>query len=365
MAEIPFKSFLMGGFECSTHRIRSGRRLDLIAATRHDEFAEKDYTLLLELGMLTARDGLRWHLIETEPYRYDLSSLEAQVRAARSTGIQIIWDFFHYGYPDDLDILSDAFVKRFAAFSTAAGEFLVSELGEELIFCPVNEISFFSWAAGRAGIFYPFSKNRAAAIKRQLVKCVFASIDAVKKICLGVRWMLTEPAIHVVPAAGHSKQGASRYRTAQFQALDMISGRHHPELGGTPEYLDIIGLNYYIHNQWTQPGRRPISRSHPLYMAPHLVWQDFHTRYSRPLVLAETGIEDDRRAEWFNYISNETKAARGLDIPLEGLCLYPIINHPGWEDSRHCHNGLWDYADENGERQIYEPLAAAIRELSV
>ena len=99
-------------------------------------------------------------------------------------------------------------------------------------------------------------------------------------------------------------------------------------------------------------------------MAPHLVWQDFHTRYSRPLVLAETGIEDDRRAEWFSYISDETKAAKGLKIPLEGLCLYPIVNHPGWEDSRHCHNGLWDYADENGERQIYEPLAAAIREFT-
>ena len=82
MAEIPFKSFLMGGFECSTHRIRSGRRLDMIAATRHDQFAEKDYTRLLNLGMGTARDGLRWHLIETEPYKYDLSSLEAQARAA-------------------------------------------------------------------------------------------------------------------------------------------------------------------------------------------------------------------------------------------------------------------------------------------
>ena len=37
--------------------------------------------------------------------------------------------------------------------------------------------------------------------------------------------------------------------------------------------------------------------------------------------------------------------------------LYPIVNHPGWVDDRHCHNGLWDYADENGVREIYEPLA--------
>src|SRR5689334_18533623 len=86
-----FNSFLMGGFECSTHRTSRGKRLDLIAATKHDEFAELDYTRLLNLGMRTARDGVRWHLIEREPFRYDFSSLEKQIQAIQNTGIQIIW----------------------------------------------------------------------------------------------------------------------------------------------------------------------------------------------------------------------------------------------------------------------------------
>jgi hypothetical protein len=47
-------------------------------------------------------------------------------------------------------------------------------------------------------------------------------------------------------------------------------------------------------------------------------------------------------------------------IPIEGICLYPIVNHPGWDDDRHCHNGLWDYADAHGQREIYEPLEAEI-----
>ena len=33
------------------------------------------------------------------------------------------------------------------------------------------------------------------------------------------------------------------------------------------------------------------------------------------------------------------------------------VNHPGWDDDRHCYNGRWDYADANGRREIYEPLA--------
>ena len=106
-----FRSYLMGGFECSTHRLPNGKRLDLIASTHHDKFAEADYERLLEMGMKTARDGVRWHLIEKEPYKYDFSSLKQQIEAVNKTGMQIIWDFFHYGFPDDLDIYSQEFIN--------------------------------------------------------------------------------------------------------------------------------------------------------------------------------------------------------------------------------------------------------------
>lgn len=355
----------MGGFECSTHRVRSGRRLDLVASTRHDEFAEADYSRLQQMGMQTARDGLRWHLIEKEPGSYDFSSLERQVAAARMTGIQIIWDYFHYGYPDDIDILTDEFVERFTAFSLAATEYLVSEFGPKLVFCPVNEISFFSWAAGRAAVFYPFSKNRAATIKRQLVKCVIATVREIRAHYPAARWILTEPAIHVVPANGAPARGAARYRLTQFQGLDMIAGRVDPDLGGSPKFLDIIGLNYYVHNQWTQPGRHPIGRDHPLHRPPHQIFNEFYIRYGRPLLIAETGIEHDRRAGWFRHMGDEARSAIELGIPLFGMCLYPIVNHPGWDDNRHCHNGLWDYADETGARAVHEPLESAIREFQL
>jgi hypothetical protein len=38
------------------------------------------------------------------------------------------------------------------------------------------------------------------------------------------------------------------------------------------------------------------------------------------------------------------------------------LNHPGWIDDRHCHNALWDYPDDEGHREIYLPLAKAIRQ---
>jgi hypothetical protein len=37
--------------------------------------------------------------------------------------------------------------------------------------------------------------------------------------------------------------------------------------------------------------------------------------------------------------------------------VYPIGNHPGWDDDRHSYNGMFDYADADGVRAVYQPLA--------
>lgn len=82
---------------------------------------------------------------------------------------------------------------------------------------------------------------------------------------------------------------------------------------------------------------------------------------SAPLFVAETGIEDEARPAWLRYVGSEVRAALKDEPQVEGICLYPVVNHPGWDDDRHCHNGLWDYANEKGEREIYVPLAQELR----
>jgi beta-glucosidase/6-phospho-beta-glucosidase/beta-galactosidase len=338
-------------------------RLDMIDATQHDKFAETDFARMVNLGLKTARDGLRWHLIEREPFKYDFASLKHQVKAAKKTGIQIIWDLFHYGYPDHLDIFSDEFPVRFAEFSKTAAQFLQNELKVPLYFCPVNEMSFFSWAGGEIGLFYPFAKKRGHELKRQLVRMNIAAIDSIRSVIPDARFITTEPAIHVI---GSGKNPAGRrageaYRLSQFEALDMMCGRREPELGGSDSYLDIVGLNYYFHNQWRYPKRQKIALGHKDYRPFHEILHEFYERYRRPLLIAETGIEDELRPDWFKYVCEETRVALDQHVPVEGVCLYPIVNHPGWMDGRHCHNGLWDYLDEKNEREIYSPLADEIR----
>ena len=53
-----FQSFFMGGFECSTHRLRTGKRLNVTAATGHDKFAAADYQRLQQQGIHSPRRHL-------------------------------------------------------------------------------------------------------------------------------------------------------------------------------------------------------------------------------------------------------------------------------------------------------------------
>ena len=361
MSAPPFRSFFMGGFECSTHRLRSGRRLDVIGSTSHDTFARQDYQRCAAVGMRTVRDGLRWHLIERSPGVYDFGSALPMLAAAREAGVQVIWDVLHYGWPDGLDIFSDAFVRRFADFSAAFAEVATRETDGAPWVVPVNEISFFAWAAGDVGIFNPFATGRGDELKMQLLRAAIASIEAMWAVDPQIRIVHTEPMINVVshPDRPEDAGAAEAHRQAQYAALDMMAGRTHPELGGREDYLGVIGINYYVHNQWIYPGGHGtmIEPSHPRYRP---VWQmlgEVYQRYRRPLFIAETGIEDEARPAWLRYIGQEVRRAIHEGIPVDGICLYPVVNHPGWEDDRHCYNGLWDYPDESGNREIYEPLA--------
>jgi hypothetical protein len=47
----------------------------------------------------TARDGLRWHLIDNGD-SFDWSSWIPMLDAAHEQKVQVIWDLFHYGWPD-------------------------------------------------------------------------------------------------------------------------------------------------------------------------------------------------------------------------------------------------------------------------
>jgi glycosyltransferase involved in cell wall biosynthesis len=357
-AHVPalFRSFFHGGFESSTHRrAHDRRRIDMIAASYHDRFAREDYAALKAQGIATVRDGLRWHLIEPEPGRYDWSSLAAQLAAAKATGTQLVWDILHYGWPDDLDIWRPEFVERFTRFAVEAARVIGAETDGAPFYAPVNEISFFAWGGGDAGYLNPFAHGRAHELKVQLSRASISAMEAIWRLDPRARFVHADPAINVIcdPSRPHEAAHAEGHRQAQFQGWDMLAGRAWPQIGGREALLDLVGVNYYFNNQWIHGGP-PIDIGHPLYKPFRMLLTETHARYGRPIFVAETGIEGERRAEWLAYVGAETRAAMRAGVPVEGICLYPVLDHPGWDDDRYCPNGLLRFSAELAKR-VPEP----------
>ena len=344
-----FRSFWIAGFECSTHINAGGRRLDMIAALQHDALAGEDYRAIAGVGMLAARDGVRWNLVDRGG-EYDFSPVEPIAAAAERAGVQVIWDLCHYGWPDGLDIFSPAFIDRFARYSGAVARFFRERGGDVPFYTPINEISFFSWAATR-DLMYPYARGRDGELKRQLVRAYLASAQAIREVDPRARLVTAEPLIHNMPPREmpHYTGPAQIQRASQFEAFDMLLGRSAPELGGSPHSFDIVGVNFYAANQWEVPGGRKLrwdagpqdERWVPLRRLLAEVW----SRYQLPLFIAETSHYGAGRAAWLHEVAGEVFEARMLGVPVEGICLYPILDRFDWEDFSHWHNsGLFDFA---------------------
>ncbi|HET9160910.1 MAG TPA: hypothetical protein VFN88_09875 [Caulobacteraceae bacterium] len=352
----PFSSFFMAGFDASSHRRKDGKRLDLLAGTRHDVLAVQDYRRCAELGVTTLRDGMRWHLIEFERGRYDFSSWLPMLRAAKDAGVRVIWDLFHYGHPDFVKIGTEGFAEAFYEFAAAATRVHREETDEPPLFCPFNEISFFAWAVD-AKYFPPAGKLRRDDLKRELVRIALAGVAGARSVDPRARFVWAEPLIHVAPRH-HGRSERSRaegYRQAQYQAYDMLMGRTDPDLGGAPDVVEYVGLNYYPHNQWYYHGPT-IPMGHHEYRALADMLVEVQARYGKPLILAETGAEGSARPAWLHYVCDEVRAAIERGAQVKGVCLYPVTAYLGWDNDRHCEVGLFSHADAAGHREAHRPM---------
>ena len=363
-------SFYFAGFEASTTYNMRREWIDQIVATEHDRHVDEDYALLREAGLLGAREAIRWPEVDRGG-RLNFESARPFMEAARRHGIQVIWDLFHYGYPEDLDPFSDEFVRRFAAYCGAAAQWVAHyRRGDEPVyFTPVNEPSFLAWAGGEAGRFSPHCHGRGPEMKVALIRAAIAGINAIRAVIPEARMVNADPLCRVVPPLDHRDPHAHAddfNRRAVFESWDMLCGRLRPELGGSRRHLDIIGVNYYWTNQWEiGHEERPLAeddpRRWPLGRMLRQVWK----RYGGEFVVSETSHTGEMRPVWLRTLADECEALIDEGIPLRGVCLYPILGMPEWHAPEvWTHMGLWDLTPERGrlQRVRYEPMFEALRD---
>ena len=358
MSSTRFATFFQAGFECSSHRRRDGVRLDLIRATGHDRHVLNDYRQCKSLGFGTIRDGLRWHLIEQSPGKYDWSSWLPALEAAEAVGLEVIWDLFHYGAPDCIDQAAGDFPDRFTQFALAALEMQQSVSRRPPLVCPVNEINFLAWAVDE-GYFPRVGPGEVGWFKDQLIRAAVAAARAIKQRWPGSTIIWAEPLIHIAPP-NRSRDAVRNARDnlqGMYEAYDWLTGKARPELGGEPALVDVVGWNFYPHNQWYWRGPT-IPMGHHEYRPLADMLVEMAQRYDKPLLLSETGAEGSAKPSWLHYVCNEVRDAidRGADV--RGICWYPITAYPGWDNSRHAETGLLSTIVADGTRHVDQRLLA-------
>jgi hypothetical protein len=364
-----FRSFILAGFECATGYNARGNWIDQVAATHHDQHVDEDYARLRDVGILAAREAIRWPLVDRGGGRYDFSSVQPFVDAACRHGVDVIWDLFHYGYPEGLDLFSEDFPRRFEDYCAAAARFIRATCDGPCWFTPINEPSFFAWAAGDVGRFAPHLTGRGFDLKVALARASIRGIDAIRSAAPDARIVNVDPLCQVALPPGRPdliEPVRSFNEQAVWQTFDMIAGRMLPELGGSRAHLDVVGLNYYWTNQW-EFGRDecPLAtddpRRVPLRDLIRIAWQ----RYGGEVLITETSHVDDMRPDWLEYVAAEAEALLIEGVPLGGVCLYPILGMPEWHRPEDwVKMGLWDLAANSDNvltREVCEPMLAALR----
>lgn len=371
-------SFICAGFECTAARGEHRRRLDLLGATKHDVYSAQDYQLITEVGITTVREGFAWSTVAKEKGEYDFSRYIPILEAGQKNNIQQIWDLNHFDYPDYLDPFTDEFIQSYAEHARKCIEIIRQYQKPPFYIVPLNEISFFAWIGADQGHWAPYLKgqNNGFRFKQQLVKAAIAAMEEIWKIDETVRFIQVDPFMRRLaksPSSARARKQARDFNNIiRFEAWDMLAGKKYPELGGDPKYLDIIGINYYIHNQeWVLTNEQRPKIGHQMMdwdsedrISFAAILEEVYLRYQRPIMISETGSFGEFRLQWWERTFKEIEEGLNAGLPICGVCAYPILDRPDTAGFLLPESGLWDFnqTDPELKRIPYTPVLDLIKQ---
>ena len=286
---------VLAGFECG----RLGwNGHDLLATTRHTpgDRMEQHYGIAQDHGIKRARDGLPW--------RHDPGP---RLRAARDTGMDVIWDLNHFDPPDD----AMAHARRAAETADQSTPFWI---------CPVNEPALYPMLCGMP--------------HQRAVHLAITMARVAKDHHPDVRILSTDP----ITGIGER----------QFAATDALVAAG---------LVDIVGVNYYPHTARTSL-RKVLTKVARRYGLPIMVaetsWHDGHPRHSG----RHPGWS---KGDWLRHMLDEVAAAKERGAVVTGLCWYPFVDCPPWDRPRAHHR--WSHGLIRVDLGTDPHLGAALLEI--
>jgi len=343
---IPF----IGGFE-STYQPHLD--VDVAETTGHIARWRADVDLLRSCGVNRLRYPIRWHRIEVEPRRFDWAATDEVLGYLRDTGMRPIVDLLHHtSYPRWLKRgfadrrFGDAYLRYVEAFARRY------PWTEE--YTLMNEPFTTFLLGGEIGVWPPHLKGLKGLLT--LAANVFPAVAKASRRYLdllpGARHVYVDTCERHGAATDVARPHAAYANDRRFFFLDLFLGRPEAhdqsrpfvaaavEAGAgrlldiEPGHVDVLGLDYYAHNQWlwrdgAGHGLRPSPQPGTLSSLIGEYWD----RYQLPCALAETNIRGfaSDRASWLKYTLEHCELARDAGVPLEGYCWFPFVDSCDWD----------------------------------
>jgi beta-glucosidase/6-phospho-beta-glucosidase/beta-galactosidase len=367
---IPF----IGAFE-STYMPSHDR--DVTQTTGHDVRWREDIALLERSGVRQLRYPLLWHRIEQTPGRYDWAHTDEVLAHLQERGMRVIADLVHHtSYPRWLDRGFDdpRYGEAFLRFSTAVAERYPWLQAYTLVNEPFSTL----FLAGHAAIWPPYLSGDEGFVRlmRNVLPPLAEASRRFRSLLPDAQHVWTDTCESHGAAGPEAAPYVAMANQRRFIVLDLLLGRAGQPgeclyvdrllqaggrdlLGMEPGSIDVLGLDYYAHNQWRfgpDDVGSTTPRPDPVPLADQIV--EYWRRYDVPCALTETNVRGyaSDRATWLKYTLEQCEVAAARGVPMEGYCWFPSIDSADWNSLLFRCEGAIDpvgvyWLDENLERR--------------
>ena len=343
----------MTGFECSSFPQVGMDELEL---TQHDRFWGSDLVRAREAGCRVVRYGIRWNVVNPRPHQWDWSSVDGPMELMRHLEIEPIVDLFHFGVPEWLG--TGVLTSIFPDFQAALCAEFARRYPWVRWYTPTNEPYIMAQFGGETGAWYPYGQS--------LELFVTALRNVARGLCEGwaeivrerpdARMMVSDTCEYHHALDDASAEHAAWMNERRFVMHDLYGGRlgdDHPLRSwlidhGMPERdlwwfqehpapLDVVGLDYYPHSEHAYHlGERGeiVDEAQTLdrQLGPAELARQYHARFDRPLLFAETGApgDDATKIAWLDRLVDQVRTVRGEGVPLIGITWWGLVDQVDW-----------------------------------
>ena len=347
---------------------------DIIETSGHATRWRDDIALMGSMGVTRLRYPIRWHRVEPRPGRYDWAPTDAVLEHLRAQGMRPIVDLVHHtSYPRWLagGFADPGFGPAFLAYADAVAE-RYPWIDEYTLF---NEPFATLFLSGHEAVWPPHHHGTEGFVG--LLRNVLPAVAEASR-----RWREALPqARHVWTDSceGHAaldpaaEAFATRCDDRRFFAIDAFLGRvtdtDRPfvravaQAGGAdllelePGAVDVVGLDYYAHHEWSYRGRtadlpaevarrlrHPHGPGHPQENAVEgivpsrrprglaALAQEYHDHLGLPMILGETNLRGatSDRATWLKHTLEQVETARAAGVPIDAYCWFGFLDSLDW-----------------------------------